>query len=384
MINDLDGFEPVAKIIVIGIGGAGNNAVNKMIDEDLKNVEFYVANTDKQALSLSRAQNRLVLGENITSGLGAGGDPEVGRQAAEASADQIREIVQGANMVFIAAGMGGGTGTGAAPVISKIAMEAGALTVGIVTRPFSFEGRRKVDASVAGLNALRECCDSLIVVSNDKLLLTSGNAPIGEAFHLADNVLTQSVRTVTDLILMPSYINLDFADVRATLKDSGVALIGFGSGSGSNNAIEAADNALSCPLIEQSIQGATKAICHITCGPKVSLIDCNTCVDRMVSTSGGTLDLKFGVSINDQLDDQILVSIIAGAFDTEFDFSVAMGTKLDLTALRNEKEKYEKEKFEKAIAQEKLKEDLEGQSEEVKEPKEEESIIPDFLNDSDF
>ena len=313
--HDLDSFEPVARIVVIGIGGAGNNAVNRMIDEDIRNVEFYVANTDKQALSLSKAPNRIILGENITGGLGAGGDPQTGKDAAEASTEEIREIVRGANMVFIAAGMGGGTGTGAAPVISKIAKDEGALTVAIVTRPFTFEGKKKVETSIQGLNELRKCCDALIVVSNDKLLLSSGNSPISAAFSMADGVLSDSVKTVTDLILMPAFINLDFADVRATLKDSGVALIGFGSGSGPNNAIEAAESALSCPLIEQSIQGAQKAICHITCGPKVSLLDCQTCVDHMVYSCGGNLDLKFGISVNDQLDDQIMVSIIAGDFN---------------------------------------------------------------------
>lgn len=382
-VHELDGFEPVARIVVIGVGGAGNNAINRMIDEEIRNVEFYVANTDKQALSLSNAPNRIILGEDVTGGLGAGGDPETGRNAAEASAEDIREIVRGANMVFIAAGMGGGTGTGATPVISRIAREEGALTVAIVTRPFTFEGKKKVEASIQGLNDLRAVCDSLIVVSNDKLLLSSGNLPIGEAFSLADGVLTQSVKTVTDLILMPSFINLDFADVKATLKDSGVALIGFGSGKGPNNAIDAADSALSCPLIEQSIEGARKAICHITCGPKVSLLDCQTCVDHMVYSCGGNLDLKFGISVNDQLGDEILVSVIAGDFNTEFDFSVAPGTKLDLTALREEKSRMQQAYFEKNVEQSRLMEE-EMQSRIEKQNSlnsEENSIIPDFLKD---
>ncbi len=383
--HELDGFEPVARIIVIGVGGAGNNSVNRMIDEDIRNVEFYVANTDKQALSLSKAPNRIILGENVTGGLGVGGDPIAGKEAAEASSEEIREIVRGANMVFIAAGMGGGTGTGAAPVISRIAKEEGALTVAIVTRPFTFEGRKKVEASVQGLNELRENCDSLIVVSNDKLLMSSGNLPVGEAFSLADDVLTKSVKTVTDLILMPSFINLDFADVRATLKDSGVALIGFGSGQGANNAIEAAENALSCPLIEQSIDGAQKALCHITCGPRVSLLDCQTCVDHMVYSCGGNLDLKFGISVNDQLDDQIMVSIIAGDFNTEFDFSVNPGTKLDLSALREEKERQQQMLFEKSVEQSKLKADERNKEEAAnKESEEEDSIIPEFLSDTEF
>lgn len=323
MDDGLDNFEPVAKIVVIGVGGAGNNAVNRMIDDNISNVDFYVLNTDKQALSLSKAPNRMVLGEDITHGLGAGGDPSVGKQAAEASSDRIKQIVEGANLVFVAAGMGGGTGTGAAPVISKIAKEAGALTIAIVTRPFAFEGNRKVVYSVDGLNELKNNCDSLIVVNNDKLLINSGHLPTGKAFSEADKVLAQSVKTVTDLILMPAVINLDFADVRNILKDSGITLIGFGSGSGDKKAEDAALSALSSPLIEQSIQGATKGICHITCGPNVSLFDSQNCVQQIIESSGNQMDIKLGISINDQLDDTMLVSIIASGFDKDINFDVS-------------------------------------------------------------
>ena len=319
--DSLDNFEPVAKIIVIGVGGAGNNAVNRMIDENINNVEFYVANTDKQALSLSKAPNRIILGESLTNGLGAGGDPKVGKAAAEASQEDIEKIVTGVNMVFIAAGMGGGTGTGAAPVIAKIAKEKGALVVAIVTRPFSFEGNKKNQFAIEGLNELKNASDSLIIVSNDKLLINSGNLRIGDAFSMADGVLSDSVKTVTDLILMPAIINLDFADVKSTLKDSGVSLIGFGTGTGEKRAEEAARTALSSPLIEQSIEGATKGICHVTCGPEVSLFDSQTCVQKIIEKSGNTMDMKFGISINDQLGDQILVSIIASGFKGEIDFS---------------------------------------------------------------
>ena len=287
--DELDSFEPVARIVVIGVGGAGNNAVNRMIDEEIQHVEFFVANTDKQALSLSKAPNRLILGESITNGLGAGGEPKVGKEAAEASEKEIREIVKGANMVFIAAGMGGGTGTGAAPVIAKYAKDEGCLTIAIVTRPFSFEGNKRTTYSIDGLNELKANVDSLIVVSNDKLLMNSGNLPIGDAFSEADKVLAQSVRTITDLILMPAVINLDFADVKNTLKDSGVALIGFGMGQGDSRTDDAAMTALNCPLIEQS---------------------------------GGQLDLKFGISINDQLTDQIMLSIIASNFTNDITFGV--------------------------------------------------------------
>ena len=318
---DLDNFEPAAKIVVIGVGGAGNNAVNRMIDEDIANVTFYVANTDKQALSTSKASNRIILGEAITGGLGAGGEPEVGEKAAEASADTIREIVKNANMLFIAAGMGGGTGTGAAPVIAKIAKDAGALVIGIVTRPFTFEGKKRVVNSIDGLNKLRANVDSIIVVSNDKLLMTNGNASLSQALSESDNVIARSVKTVVDLILLPAVINLDFADVRSTLANSGVALIGFGTGSGPNKAKDAANNALNSPLLEASITGARRAIVAVTCGPNVSLFDAQDTVNLLIDASGHDIDVKFGLTINNELSDEILVSVIASDFEEEVDFS---------------------------------------------------------------
>lgn len=318
---DLDNFEPVAKIVVIGVGGAGNNAVNRMIDEEISNVEFWVANTDKQALSTSKSSNRIVLGAELTGGLGAGGEPSVGEKAAEASAEDIKEIVKGANMVFVAAGMGGGTGTGAAPVVARIAKEAGALVIAIVTRPFTFEGKKRIVHSIDGLNKLKENVDSIIVVSNDKLLMTNGNAPISEAFNESDKILAQSVKTVVNLIMLPAVINLDFADVRNTLKDSGVALIGFGMGTGANRAKEAASSAINSPLLEASITGAKRAIVAITCGSGVSLFDAQETVNLLINASGHDIDVKFGVTINSQLSDEILVSVIASDFDTEIDFS---------------------------------------------------------------
>ena len=321
MNEDLDNYEAVARIVVIGVGGAGNNAVNRMIDENISSVEFYVANTDRQALSRSKANNRLVLGEEITNGLGAGGEPEIGKAAAEASTDQIRDIVRGANLVFIAAGMGGGTGTGAAPIIARLAKEEGALTVAIVTRPFTFEGKKRIANSVEGLNNLKEAVDAIIIVSNDKLLMVSGTQPISEAFAESDRVLAQSVKTVTDLILRPAFINLDFADVKNTLKDSGISLIGFGMGTGPNRAQEAAQNAISSPLLEASINGARRAICAVTCGREVSLYEAQETVNRIIEAAGQTVDIKFGVSINDELTDQILVSVIASDFTEDFDFT---------------------------------------------------------------
>lgn len=320
-MDDYENFEAVARIVVIGVGGAGNNAVNRMIDDNISSVEFYVANTDRQALATSKATNRIVLGEDITGGLGAGGEPSVGKKAAEASIDEINRIVSGANLVFIAAGMGGGTGTGAAPVIARAAKDSGALTVAIVTRPFTFEGKKRIANSVEGLNELKDAVDAIIIVSNDKLLMVNGTQPIGEAFAESDRVLAQSVKTVTDLILMPAFINLDFADVRNTLKDSGISLIGFGMGSGPNRASDAAQNAINSPLLEASINGARRAICAVTCGSEVSLYEAQETVDRIIEAAGNTVDIKFGVSINDQLTDQILVSVIASDFTEEFDFT---------------------------------------------------------------
>lgn len=319
--NLLDNYDPTARIVVIGVGGAGNNAVNRMLEENISHVEFYVANTDKQVLQTSASKNRLVLGEKTTGGLGAGGSPDVGKLAAEESKEEIADIVRGANMVFIAAGMGGGTGTGAAPVIAAIAREAKALTVAIVTRPFTFEGKGRIANSVRGLNELKDAVDAIIIVSNDKLLLSSGNQPIGQAFKMADNVLAQSVKTVTDLILMPSVINLDFSDVRNVLKNSGISLIGFGMGQGANKAFDAAQSAISSPLLESSLNGARKAIVAVTCGPLVSLYEAQETVERIREIAGTNLDIKFGVNINDQLTDQILVSVIAADFPEEYDYT---------------------------------------------------------------
>ena len=318
---DLDNFEPPAKIVVIGVGGAGNNAVNRMVDDNITNVEFYVMNTDKQALATSKAPNRIVLGEEITRGLGAGGDPEVGRRAAEASTSDIEEAIQGANLVFIAAGMGGGTGTGAAPVVASIAKKAGALTVAIVTRPFTFEGKTRIANSVKGLNDLKDNVDSIIIVSNDKLLMVAGMRPIVEAFHDSDKVLSEAVKTVVNLIMVPGLINMDFADVERTLKNSGIALIGLGRGSGQNKAEDAAENAINSPLLEASIAGARKAICLVTCGTNVSLYEAEECVKHIIDNAGASVDVKFGVTLNMTLGDEIVVSVIASNFSEEYDFT---------------------------------------------------------------
>lgn len=318
---ELDAFESYAKIVVIGVGGAGSNAVNQMLEEKIANIEFWVFNTDAQALATSKAENRLVLGRQTTRGLGAGGDPQVGREAALDSVDDIKRVIEGANMVFIAAGMGGGTGTGAAPVVAKLAKDAGALTVAIVTRPFTFEGNSRKVKAVEGITELKSAVDSIIIVSNDKLMFMNGSRPISEAFNESDKVLAQSVKTITDLILLPGLINLDFADVRSTLKDKGVALIGFGMGSGEHKAEEASSSAIASPLLEASVKGAHSAIINITGGKSVTLDEAQEAVNYITEAAGNNVNIIFGVQQNLELNDQMLISVIATEFDEEYDYS---------------------------------------------------------------
>ena len=318
---ELDAFESYAKIVVIGVGGAGSNAVNQMLEEKIANIEFWVFNTDAQALATSKAENRLVLGRQTTRGLGAGGDPQVGREAALDSVDDTKRVIEGANMVFIAAGMGGGTGTGAAPVVAKLAKDAGALTVAIVTRPFTFEGNSRKVKAVEGITELKSAVDSIIIVSNDKLMFMNGSRPISEAFNESDKVLAQSVKTITDLILLPGLINLDFADVRSTLKDKGVALIGFGMGSGEHKAEEASSSAIASPLLEASVKGAHSAIINITGGKSVTLDEAQEAVNYITEAAGNNVNIIFGVQQNPELNDQMLISVIATEFDEEYDYS---------------------------------------------------------------
>ncbi|MCK9198622.1 MAG: cell division protein FtsZ [Bacilli bacterium] len=307
--------EYVANIKVIGVGGGGNNAVNRMIDENIEGVEFWVTNTDAQVLFVSKCQNRFPLGYEITKGLGAGANPEVGFKAAEASEDTIKNNLRGADMVFIAAGMGGGTGTGAAPVIARIARELGALTIGVVTRPFNFEGKIRNANAVEGLQKLRNYVDSLIVVSNDQLLQMSGGIPLRDSFKEADNVLCHSVKTITDLILKPSIINLDFADVYNIMKDKGTALIGMGYGDGDNRARDAATAAVSSPLLEASIKGAKNAIVNVSGGSSMTLVDANDAVDIVRSAAGDNdINVIFGVSYDESLGDRMFVTVIATEF----------------------------------------------------------------------
>lgn len=310
-------YAQLAKIKVFGIGGGGCNAVNRMVEEGVQGVEFFVANTDLQVLNNSPCQNKIVLGREITKGLGAGANPEVGYQAALESEQAIREAVEGADMVFITAGLGGGTGTGAAPFFAKIAKEYGALTVGIITKPFSFEGRKRTQQAEEGLMKLKEYVDSLIIISNNRLLEVIGRVPFVEAFREADNVLRQGVQTITDLIAVPSLINLDFADVRAIMEGQGSALIGIGMAQGDNKAQEAAQKAVQSPLLETQIKGVKNAIVNVTGGSSVSIYDANDAVEYIKEAAGGDLDVVFGIAINEKIGEAIIVTVIATGFDED-------------------------------------------------------------------
>jgi cell division protein FtsZ len=308
-------FQQVANIKVFGIGGAGCNAINRMVDEGLQGVEFFVCNTDVQTLNVSMVKNKIILGRETTKGLGAGANPEVGKKAAIESEEEIRAAMQGVDMVFLTAGLGGGTGTGATPLFAKVAKELGALTVGIVTKPFSFEGRKRMDQALKGLDELKEYVDSLIIVSNNQVLEVIGRIPFIEAFKEADNVLRQGVQTITDLIAVPALINLDFADVKAVMKDQGSALIGIGMAEGENKAQEAAQKAITSPLLEAQIKGAANAIVNVTGGTSITLFDANEAVEYIRQAAGNDVDIIFGVAINEQIGDSIIVTVIATGFD---------------------------------------------------------------------
>ena len=312
--DNFDSFNNVCKIRIIGVGGAGNNAVNCMHAENIIGVEFYVLNTDAQILACSKVENKLVLGKGLTKGLGAGANPEIGEKAALASEGEIREICKGADMIFIAAGMGGGTGTGAAPVVARIAKEEKALVVGIVTRPFTFEGRNRMQNATRGLEKLKAHVDTLITISNDRILQLIGNLPLRQSFKEADYVLKKSVQAITDLIAMPAMINLDFADVKAIMSKKGPAMIGFGQGGGEHRAQEAAARALNSPLLEHSITGANSAIVSITGGKSSTLYDFNDAIEYIRNAAGNDINIIFGASVNEDLEDEMQVTVIATEF----------------------------------------------------------------------
>lgn len=305
--------DQLAKIKVIGVGGGGNNAVNRMIEQGVQGVEFIVANTDLQVLNNSKAPIKIQLG---STGLGAGANPEVGREAAVESKEAIVEVLKGADMVFVTCGMGGGTGTGAAPIIAEIAQELGALTVGIVTKPFAFEGKLRSEHAKKGLEALKEHVDTLIVIPNDKLRdIIDKTTPMLQAFREVDNVLRLGVQSVSDLIAVTGLVNLDFADVKAVMENKGDALIGIGVATGSNRAIEAAKQAVSSPLLEKDIRGATDAIINITGGTNLSLYEVEEAVKVVREAAGTDINTIFGAVINDTLEDDIVVTVIATGFD---------------------------------------------------------------------
>ena len=309
-------MDQLAKIKVIGVGGAGNNAVNRMIESGVKGVEFIVANTDLQVLNSSKAPFKLQIGEKLTDGLGAGAKPEVGREAALESKDAIKDILTGADMVFVTAGMGGGTGTGAAPVIAEIAQDLGALVVGIVTKPFSFEGRKRMEQAIGGLQELKNHVDTLIVIPNDRLReLIDKSTPMLEAFREVDNVLHRGVQSISDLIAITGLVNLDFADVKAVMKDRGNALIGIGVGSGENRAVEAAKQAVSSPLLETSINGATDAIINVTGGSSLTLFEVEEAAEVIRTAANTDINTIFGAVINENLTDEVIVTVIATGFE---------------------------------------------------------------------
>jgi cell division protein FtsZ len=311
-------IDSLAIIKVIGVGGGGNNTVNRMIEHGVQGIEFIAVNTDAQALNLSKAEVKIQIGEKSARGLGAGANPEVGKKAAEESTEQIKAALQGADMVFVTAGMGGGTGTGAAPVIAQFARDLGALTVGVVTRPFTFEGRKRATQANGGVSAMKEAVDTLIVVPNDRLLeIVDKSTPMLEAFREADNVLRQGIQGISDLIAVPGLINVDFADVKTIMSNQGPALMGIGMASGENRAAEAAKRAISSPLLETPIDGAQGVLLNITGDSNLSLFEVQEAADIVANASDQDLNMIFGSVINDNLKGEIVVTVIATGFNEE-------------------------------------------------------------------
>jgi cell division protein FtsZ len=305
----------LAVIKVVGVGGGGSNAVNRMVDAGLSGVEFIAANTDAQALLVVDSDVKVQIGAESTRGLGAGADPGVGKHAAQESRDELKEVLKGADMVFITAGEGGGTGTGGAPIVGELASELGALTVGVVTRPFGFEGRRRAEQAHLGIEELRDQVDTLIVIENDRLLqVVEKRTSIIEAFRMADDILRQGVQGITDLITVPGIVNLDFADVRAIMSEAGSALMGIGSASGENRAAEAAHTAVSSPLLESSIEGATGILLNISGPADMGLFEVNEAAEVVTSAADQNANVIFGAVIDESLKDEVRVTVIATGF----------------------------------------------------------------------
>jgi len=311
-------MDQLAKIKVIGVGGAGNNAVNRMIESGVKGVDFIVANTDLQVLNNSNAPVKIQIGEKLTNGLGAGANPNIGRDAALESKEELKDALYGADMVFITCGMGGGTGTGAAPVIADIAQELGALTVGIVTKPFSFEGKKRMNHALDGLEELKKHVDTLIVIPNDRLReIIDKSTSLVDSFKEVDNVLRRGVQSIPDLIAVAGLINLDFADVKAVMEKRGHALIGIGMGVGEDRAAEAAREAVTSPLLEASISGATDAIINVTGGSNLTLFEVEEAAEVIRASANTDINTIFGAVINENLTDELIVTVIATGFDKD-------------------------------------------------------------------
>ncbi len=309
--------EQFAKIKVVGVGGGGNNAVNRMIESQLQGVEFITINTDKQSLYNSMAEYKIQIGEKLTRGLGAGANPDVGSKAAEESRDDIYQSLQGADMVFVTAGMGGGTGTGAAPVVASIAKEMGILTVGVVTKPFSFEGKRRMQNAVSGIEELRNSVDTLVTIPNDRLLqIAEKRTTMIEAFKIADSVLLQGVQGISDLIAIPGLINLDFADVKTIMFERGLAHMGIGTSSGDNNIIDAVKMAISSPLLETTVGGATGVLLNVT-GADIGVLEVNEAAELIREIADPEANIIFGAALDDSLTDEIRVTVIATGFDND-------------------------------------------------------------------
>lgn len=377
---DEDELKTNAKIKVIGVGGGGSNAVNQMIHDKEGQVEYWVFNTDNQALSNSPCPNKLVLGRNVTKGLGAGGNPEMGKKAAEDSYDDIKLIVHGADMVFIAVGEGGGTGTGAAPVVAKASKEENCLVLAIVTRPFNFEGRMRKLNALEGIDELIKNVDALIVVSNDRLMFSSGKESIKNAFAVSDRTLADSVNTVTDLILVHGLINLDFADVESTLKGRGLSLIGIGTGKGENKAIDAATNAITSPLLEASIKGSRSMIINVTVGDDVTLDDVQHAIDYITEAAGGDKDsdvnIIFGVQVNNDFKDEMKIAIIATDFTKKVELNSAV---TNLSRRSGNEAKAKAAVVEPTPAYVELMKKGESRVEKEIKAEEESSVLPDYL-----
>ena len=305
-----------ATIKVVGCGGAGGNAVNRMVEAGLRGVEFISLNTDKQALAMSLAPNRLQIGDKLTKGLGAGAIPDVGRRAAEESREEISQMLRGSDLVFVTAGMGGGTGTGAAPIVAEIARDLGCLTIGVVTKPFAFEGKQRMKNAEAGILDLMARVDTLVVIPNDRLLqvVTKGTTMM-EAFKIADDVLRQGIQGISDLIAVPALINLDFADVKTVMESGGMAHMGIGIGKGENSMVEAAKNAISSPMLETSIDGARAVLMNVTGGNNMSIVDINEAAQLIIQAADNEANIIFGAGIDETLDDEVRITVIATGFE---------------------------------------------------------------------